>query len=414
MRTRILSAGVAVVMLILLLASTCAFDRDRETGGAASPSPYGTTAEDKASADRGGDETPARIEVPKGTADKDATRPVSPADDGRTAGSAEGPGTGGAEGPGTGGAEGPGTGGAESSQPGGSVDLPGPPYAKPVEVLDRSVTCTPHIRGRKTVVLVPGTGMTVGETWSWGWEGALAEAGFGVCTVELHRRSVVSIYNQADHMVYAIRKAHRLSGRKVSVIGHSQGGSHPLWAMKFWPDVRAAVDDYIGLAPGVNGTRAGDLACASGSCSALSWQVRFGSAYLTRLHRGGLPVGPTYTNVYTALLDEIVFPQPAASHIPGGNNISVQSVCPLRVVDHATILADSVAWALALDALTHPGAADVSRLKDRLALCAAPFLPGVDPASTAVGLLSGGQHAVMGLVTEPQVAAEPPLPGYAR
>ncbi|WP_203336985.1 lipase family alpha/beta hydrolase [Nocardioides limicola] len=298
--------------------------------------------------------------------------------------------------------------GSPPSPPG----LPGPPYQTSVAVLDRAVNCTPDIKGRKTVVLVPGTGMTVKETYGWGYERALPEAGFGVCTVELADRSLVSVYNQADYMVYAIRKARELSGRKVAVIGHSQGGSHPLWAMTFWPDVRAAVDDYIGLAPGVTGTRLGDVVCASGSCAAIAWQVRFGSTYINRLHEGGLPVGPSYTSIYTTF-DEIVFPQPAGSHIPGGSNISVQSVCPLRVVEHATIVADSVAWALTIDALTHPGPADPSRLTNRLGLCLNRFMPRIDLVGMALGLASGGGHALTGLVTAPQVTAEPPLPDYA-
>lgn len=406
---RSFAPSVAGVVVVLLLASMWGSDHDAETRDTAAPSPVRTTAEseqgrgesrlpvdplpDRAGGQEPGDQsegdTPAGVVAQSSAADRNADRQRKLGNDHRPPG------------------------GSDGSEAGGQAGLPGPRYRTSVKVLDQAVECTPGIQRRKAVVLLSGTGFTTEENWGWGHERALSQAGFAVCTVELVARSMVSIYNQADYVVYAVRKAHRLSGRKVSVIGYSQGGSHPLWAMKFWPDVRAAVDDYIGLAPAVNGTRLGDVVCAKGSCSGISWQVQFGSAYHTRLHRGGLPVGPSYTNIYTNF-DEIVLPQPRASHIPGGSNISVQSVCPLRVVEHAAILADSVAWALALDALTHRGPADASRLKNRLALCAGPFLPGIDLAGMAVALLSGGQHAVTGLVTEPQVTEEPRLPGYAR
>lgn len=303
--------------------------------------------------------------------------------------------------------------GPAGSATSGPPSLPGPPYQTAVDVLDAAVRCTENAADHKTVVLVHGTGFTADEAWSWGFERALGADGFGVCKVDLPGRSVVSIYNAADYVVYAIRKARALSGQKVSVIGHSQGGSHPLWAMKFWPDVRADVDDYIGLAPGVNGTQLGNIICSVGACADISWQVRFGSTYLNRLHEGGLPEGPSYTNVYTSVLDEIVFPQPAASNIPGGSNIAVQSICPTRVVEHALIIADSVAYAVALDALSNPGPADASRIRGRLALCLNPYLPRIDLAGMVVAQSVGATVALTQLLSRPSATHEPPLPAYA-
>lgn len=407
------AVAVVVVVVILLLASTCGSDKDDKTRDSAPPSPGRTTPggeqgrrvptpstdpkpddEDSQAVelewrgDQTGDDAPTGVAPSSTDANHDDGGPMNPGSDSSPSGSSGGPGK------------------------GGSAGLPGPPYTTPVKVLDRALECTPGARGRKTAVLVQGTGMTADETWGWGYERALPRVGFAVCTVEFAGRSLVSIFNQADYMVYAIRKARRLSGQKVSVIGHSQGGSHPLWAMKFWPDVRDAVDDYIGIAPGVNGARVGDVACVTGSCAALAWQVRFGSKYLTRLHEGGLPVGPSYTNIYTEF-DEVAYPQPEASHIPGGSNVSVQSVCPARVVEHGTILGDSVAWALTVDALRHPGPADPSRLTNRLALCIHPFMPEIDLVGMTAGLTSGLGHAATGLAAQPQVDEEPPLPDYA-
>src|SRR3546814_8818211 len=62
-------------------------------------------------------------------------------------------------------------------------------------------------------------------------------------------------------------------------------------------------------------------------------------------------------------------------------NILLQDVCPGRFVDHVTIgLTDRLAFELAVDAITHPGPANVDRVRDaaggQTALCGAlPIVP---------------------------------------
>lgn len=288
---------------------------------------------------------------------------------------------------------------------------PGPSLRTPDEVLDAAVNCSADTRSRKTVLLVHGTGTTPRETWSWSYQRGLPAAGLAVCTVELPERAVIDMTRTVEYVVNAVRVARQLSGRKVAIIGHSQGGTLPLWATKFWPDVRSAVDDYIGLAPGVNGTQIANAACAPGSCAGVTWQARFGSNFLSRLHQGGLPEGVSYTNVYTEF-DQVVVPQPAASHIPGGSNISVQNICPGRPVDHGSIVGDAVAWAVALDALTHPGPADAARVNRDV--CRQALLPRADAVGMAINVPQAWANAAVALATQPQVSEEPPLPDYAR
>lgn len=294
-----------------------------------------------------------------------------------------------------------------------AVPPSGPALSVSARLLEAAVTCDSEVASRRAVLLVHGTGTNSDESWSWGYARALSAAGFAVCTVDLPGRSVISVYDQSEYVVYAIRKARALSHQKIAVIGHSQGGSHPLWAMKFWPDTRTAVDDYIGLAPGVGGTRLGNILCSPGACPEIAWQVRFGSRYLTRLHEGGLPEGPSYTSIYTTL-DEAVFPQPDASAIPGGSNVSIQSVCPARFVEHGTILADGAAWALAVDALTHAGPADPSRVTTWRTVCREQFLPHIDVGRMAAKVGGGLVSAAAALLSRPFVTSEPELPGYAR
>src|SRR3546814_8807424 len=49
----------------------------------------------------------------------------------------------------------------------------------------------------------------------------------------------------AEYVVNALRRIRADSGRKVAMIGHSQGVTVPRWALKWWPSARDAVDDFV-------------------------------------------------------------------------------------------------------------------------------------------------------------------------
>jgi triacylglycerol esterase/lipase EstA (alpha/beta hydrolase family) len=61
---------------------------------------------------------------------------------------------------------------------------------------------------------------------------------------------------RGEHLVHAIRTVHRHTGKKIAMLGHSQGGMNPRWALRFWPGTRRMVDDLIGMAPSNHGTTA--------------------------------------------------------------------------------------------------------------------------------------------------------------
>jgi hypothetical protein len=46
-----------------------------------------------------------------------------------------------------------------------------------------------------------------------------------------------------EYMAYAVQALFAMSARRIDIIGHSQGGMIPPWALRFWPDTRAMVDD---------------------------------------------------------------------------------------------------------------------------------------------------------------------------
>jgi hypothetical protein len=163
-----------------------------------------------------------------------------------------------------------------------------------------------------------------------------------------------------------------MSGHKVDVIGHSQGGLMPRWAIKWWPSVQAEVDDYVMLAGPNHGV--GLAANAEQSPVPLSpvmYQFAPESHFIHALNAGDESPGAVdYTSIYS-LTDELVqpvTPVPTAGldwgrTEPNVRNIALQDVCPGRVVDHLSIgTTDRLTQELALDALSHPGPADPARV----------------------------------------------------
>jgi len=135
--------------------------------------------------------------------------------------------------------------------------------------------------------------------------------------------------------------------------------------------------------------------------------VATGSRFLEALLRRPIPSGPSYTAVGT-LRDTVVTPQPEVNRLAAGRAVQIQDVCPGRAfaggLDHIYLAADAVGFALAVDALDHPGAADPARIDP--ATCLLQVLPGADLA--ALGRLGPGLVQAAG-AAGPTVAAEPPL-----
>lgn len=291
---------------------------------------------------------------------------------------------------------------------------PGPRLDTPRAVLDDAVCCPSRLT-RKTVLLVHGTSVTAEENWGWSWAKALPHAGFDVCTVEMPERLLVDIQTTAEYVVHAIRVVARRSGQRVSVVGLSQGALQPRWALRWWPDLRHLVDDYVSMAGTNRGSVFADVSCAGGSCLASLWQQRVdGSLFLTALNSGDTtPGGVSYTSVFS-LTDEIiqpVTPVPVAS-IDGAVNVAVQDVCPGRYVGHVQSIADAAYYAVVMDALTHRGPADPMRV-DRHS-CSQVVMPHVDPADAA--LRTAEVYVTAGVVQSQyaKTTAEPPLRPYAR
>ncbi len=159
--------------------------------------------------------------------------------------------------------------------------------------------------------------------------------------------------------------------------------------------------------------------CAAG-CAPSFWQQRSGSNFLHALNSGGETfAGIDYTNIYS-IDDEVVVPNlpPAASsslHTGRGDitNVAAQQICPLHVAEHLMMgTTDPVAYALVIDAITHDGPADPSRI-DR-SVCTRVLMPGVNPATLPANEARLTTTVAEQVALYPHVASEPPLKAYAR
>lgn len=332
------------------------------------------------------------------------------------------------------------TGAAPAAAQANSVDLlyatpeGKPPLTVPADRLDAALKCSPDIDGarRTPVLLVPGTGVTPEQNYDWNWKPALAAQGIPACTIELPQSSLGELQTAGEYVVHAIRRMHERAGRRISIIGHSQGGMIFRWALRFWRDVRPMVDDAIGMAPSNEGTDLVHLlpTCLTTGCPVAAIQQRTGSEFLRALNSQTRTFeGISYTNI-ASRLDEVVVQSGAVasgrpSFLPTDgrsravSNVLIQDVCPLDLSEHLLVgTTSNTTYALAMDALTHDGPADPARA--RAAACATPIMPGVRPDALGdnVKLLQAlpGLASVAGinLLGVPLVRDEPPLKDYVR
>ena len=209
-----------------------------------------------------------------------------------------------------------------------------------------------------------------------------------------------------------------MAGRRVAVIGISQGGLLPRFALTYWPGLRLKVSDVLSAAGTQHGSILGRGECsASSPCAPANWQQQAGSNLLKALNRQpdespGEKVGWTTVR---SLSDETVQPQGGrhpTSALEGATNILIQKVCPGRSVSHIGTALDSVTFAAFADAIRHKGPARVSRLP--AGVCSHPYAPGLDESATTA-LLSGAGGLVSAQIgSAPKVSREPPVRSYVK
>ena len=296
---------------------------------------------------------------------------------------------------------------------GASLDT-GPAPSVAAADLESTLVCPHPVEGasRDVILLVPGTTVDPRTNFGIAWIPAFEALGYPYCYVVTPHRGMDDIQVSSEHVVYAIREVHRRSGRKVDIIGHSQGGTNPRWALRWWPDTRAMVDDYIGISPSAHGGRSVNQMCSADGCAPALWQQTYMSNFVRAMNSGGETFpGIDYTVVWTAY-DEFLTP-PETTTIAGATNIKLQDICPGDTSEHVGIgTHDPVTYALAMDALNHDGPADPARI-DR-AVCDQAYAPFVNPVTFPADYTKAWGEIWTQIATYPHVKAEPPLKAYAR
>lgn len=241
---------------------------------------------------------------------------------------------------------------------GGGAGHSRPASPPPPTVVD-SPSCRPPKQHPAPVVLVHGTFATT----SWDVVApALARRGYCVFTFSYGDAGTGDIAISARQLkAFVDRLRARTGARRVSIVGHSEGGLMARYYVRFLGGA-AAVDDLVGLSPSNHGTN-NPLALQGAllGCTACGQQLAWGSDLLVRVNTGDETPGPvSYTSIQTRY-DQIVIPFTSA-FLAGPaarvTNVTLQAECPDDTSGHLDTPTDPVAVQWVLNALGRRGPAD--------------------------------------------------------
>jgi hypothetical protein len=279
------------------------------------------------------------------------------------------------------------------------------------------------------VILVPGTGATGYLTFIGNYIPLLAGSSYADAVwLNIPGYMYNDVQSNAEYVAYAINYIASITGKKVAVIGWSQGNIATQWAFKYFRSTQKVTKSHIAISPDYAGTLMADLICPAGlpcNPSVLQQEYKGTSQFIDRLRlsNGDSAYVPT-TTVYSGLFDEIVEPQQGTgasaflhdARKVGVSNNDLQEICPLlpggSFYTHEGVLYNPVAFGLVKDVLINGGAAKSSRL-DLHHLCNIYLADGLDVGDlllTEDSILV----AALGLILYvPKVSVEPAIRSYA-
>ena len=134
----------------------------------------------------------------------------------------------------------------------------GPPLTVPQADLAAAFKCPidPTNATTTPIMFVTGTGATGDQGYLIGQD-AFKAYGHPVCYVNFPDFTTADIQVSVQYLVYGLRAEFALAHRKVAVIGISQGGLLPRFALTYWPDLRRKVSDVLAAAGTQHGTTVG-------------------------------------------------------------------------------------------------------------------------------------------------------------
>ncbi len=220
-------------------------------------------------------------------------------------------------------------------------------------------TCRPSAAHPAPVVLVHGTFEGAADNWAT-MSPQLKSAGYCVFALEYGDRGTGDIAQSAGQLRRFVDAVLGATGaRRVSLVGHSQGGMMPRYYIKFLGGA-TKVDDLVGLAASNHGTtNPGAFVAGATVCTACD-QQRAGSDFLAHLNAGDETPGAVSYTVVETRYDEVVTPYTSAFLAGGSNtaNVLLQDACPGEVIDHHEIPNSALAFRWTLQALGRRGPAD--------------------------------------------------------
>lgn len=235
-------------------------------------------------------------------------------------------------------------------------------------------TCKPSADKPNPVILVPGTFTNMGSSFV---KIAPRLKNAGYCVYALNYGMTAAsfgrvgglghIKDSANQLASFVQRVRTSTGSaKVDIVGHSQGGSVPMWWMKKMGGA-SQVDHYVGWAPSSHGTDLNGIVRLGNSLNAMGFVTgvsefgqfpgaidqTYSSDYTRELWADGnrVPTGPSYTVVMTKY-DRVVTPyQTQALEGDDVNNVLLQERCPSDFTGHALIYLDDPTLQLTMNAL---------------------------------------------------------------
>jgi pimeloyl-ACP methyl ester carboxylesterase len=290
----------------------------------------------------------------------------------------------------------------------------GPAITVPAAQLKAAIDCKGNLaHARKDpVLLLPGTFGWGWINWGWNYQKLLPARGWPACTLSFPANGAGDIQVAAQYVVHAIRMVTAVSGRKVFLMGHSQGGLEARWALRWWPDLRADVAGVITLAAPNGGALYTNQHCnAPSSCATSLYQMKTDSAFMRALNRGrSLTFGLPWVALSTT--SDTVFVLPSEAALAGAQNLEIQNLCPAHQVQHVNLAFDGPTSAIVLDALEHGDQVNLGQINH--AVCNTVTMPGVTVALANKMLARYQTILAHDLGPDgPRAVGEPPLACYA-
>lgn len=286
---------------------------------------------------------------------------------------------------------------------------------------------------KQPLIFVPGTGTYGGEVFTYNLLKLLSSSPLAdPVWLNIPGALLADAQSNAEYVAYAINYISGISkASNVSIISWSQGGLDVQWAFTYWPSTRGVVSDFIAVSPDFHGTVLAPALCLSpgktdfNPCPPAVIQQEYDSEFVAtlRAHGGADAYVPT-TTVYSGLYDEVVEPQQgllASAFLRDGRkvgvtNVEAQVTCLGRPAGsfygHAGMLFNPLTAALALDALSHSGPANLGRINLGV-VCTTYVAPGLtvgDAVATSGQIVAA---AVRLLAYQPRLVREPALMSYA-